>query len=244
MVDEEFITIPAGEFVMGAEYTPDWAVDTDYGPAHPVWLSKYQIQATPVTLRQWTEYLASEVVSWNFWKEVREVSLDLMYPITYVSWHDAKGYCDWRSRIDNAVCRLPTEAEWEKAARGTDGRRYPWGNEDFLTHDERVSLFSRETASRGESGFLTIPVGTLVGSKSPYGCFDMCTNVSEWCYDWLDEMGYEASGYKNPVGPREGSCKAFRGKWGHDGCEAVVRKQQTPDFRHPLIGFRMVREVR
>ena len=129
-----------------------------------------------------------------------------------VSWDDAKAFCDW------AGLSLPTEVQWEKAARGTDGsRKYPWGNDAPTPHLCRFS---------GSPGATTDPAGVHPGGASPYGALDMAGNVGEWCADWYDRSAYERYARGDTSPPSSGQDHVFRGgSWGYDAefCHAAYR---------------------
>ena len=152
-------------------------------------------------------------------------------PVAGVSWHEVAAYARWAGQ------RLPTEAEWEKAARGTDGRMYPWGNEmDF----SRISY-------RLVGGRRTSLVGSHLAGASPYGVLDMAGNVCEWVSDWYGEAYYKNSPKKNPQGPLKGEFRVLRGgSFGsnRNQVQCVYRGFEKPDFTAFHIGFRCAKAAR
>ncbi|MGE3062130.1 MAG: formylglycine-generating enzyme family protein [bacterium] len=220
------IYIPAGEFTMGS-----WDYD-DEKPVHKVYLDGYYIMKYEVTNKQYKKFC--DETGRSYPPEPRFDGMSSYftsypdYPVVNVSWNDAKAYCDW------ADLRLPTEAEWEKAARGTDGREYPWGNENPGTN--------RCNYEGTEDGYkYTSPVGSYENGRSPYGCYDMSGNVWEWCNDRYGESYYRTSKYKNPKGPNSGSERVLRGgSWygGVGNMRTADRGNIDPAFVIDGGGFR------
>ena len=188
----ELVEIPAGEFLMGDDRDPSAA------PAHRVDLQTYLIGRHEVTNAQFKRFLdetGHEVVAPRW--DVHGVEGRDAYPVIYVSWFDAQAYCRW------AGMRLPTEAEWEKAARGPEGLKHPWGpqwdpercNNMAMSAPERLAQMVQMDAGRG-----TTPVGAFPSGASPYGVLDMLGNAVEWCsskamdYPWRAGDGREDPG--------------------------------------------------
>ncbi len=217
----EMVDVPGGTFTMG---------DTDQkdNPPHNVTLSSYYIYKNLVTVAQYKQFCSAtghnmaKEPSWG-WKED--------HPIVNVSWEDAQSYCKW------AGVRLPTEAEWEKAARGTDGRKYPWGN-TFVTSKLQCS-----TSKFGDAKS-TAPVGSFPEGASPYGALDMAGNVWQWCSDYYDTDFTKKANLANPTGPGFGTVRVLRGgSWNvnYPGYfRASFRLNDNPAFRNVDFGFRCV----
>ena len=219
----EMIPIPAGEFVMGSNKG-----ENDDKPAHTVHLDAYEIGKYPVTVAQYRKFCTA---TGREMPDAPDWAWENDHPMVYVTWFDAEAYCRW------AGGRLPTEAEWEKAARGTDGRTYPWGD----TWDKN------KCANRQLGLTSTVRVGSYPAGASPYGCMDMAGNVWEWCADWYDEDYYKTSPSGNPEGPSSGDSRVLRGGcWGYFD----VRYGGRCFYRYGIIdpgsywysaGFRMAR---
>jgi len=226
---DSMIYIPAGEFTMGSNEA------NNEKPIHKVYLDAYYIDKYEVTVGQFRKFCNATgrtipvQPSWNQGDN---------YPVVNVSWEDASAYASWAGK------RLPTEAEWEKAARGEDSRKYPWGNEwngSYCNHGSGDSLHI--DASDGYER--TAPVGSFPQGASPYGVMDMAGNVWEWCQDWYDENYYKKSPSRNPTGSSSGSIRVVRGGgWSvpQSYCRSAYRVIYDPQFRYSFFrGFRCVR---
>jgi len=210
-INIEMVSIPAGEFIMGSNTGKD-----NEKPEHKVDLDSYSISKYEVTQSQYKQFIDATgyiVYLYGEWDPVNKAN----YPVTYINWEDAKAFCEWSGT------RLPTEAEWEKAARGTDGRIYPWGNNEpdcsLLNYGGAYyigtpPLFKFDNNICNATG--STPVGTYPLGVSAYGVMDMAGNVSEWCNDLYDDYSYliNASN-KNPQGAAFGCSHSVRGgSWG------------------------------
>jgi formylglycine-generating enzyme required for sulfatase activity len=216
--------VPAGEFMMGST-----AGDPDELPAHKVYLDAFFMDKHQLSVAQYARFLEDTQheapPEWSLMNRPQHRNR----PVANVDWTEADAYCKWAGK------RLPTEAEWEKAARGTDGRTYPWGNEPPT--GIRVNAGK---ATWGNHAVLT-PSGTFEEGKSPYGVYDMAGNVWEWVNDWYDPDYYKTGPRHNPTGPPTGGYKAIRGgSWGSalKDLRSSDRETHLPSFRGFGTGFR------
>jgi len=225
--------IPAGVFVMGSD---DGGIDEQ--PERRVFLSAYLIQQFEVTQGQYAEFVTvtgqrSPSIRKGMTGERRADNIESFnhpnQPVVRVSWNDANAFCQWRGM------RLPTEAEWERAARGTDGREWPWGF-------ERPGPVPLANVSGDEDGGVyTAIVGTYPADLSPDGLYDMTGNAREWVADWYEELYYREAPLQNPAGPDRGEMRTLRGGSWNDGAlwgRTTARSKMFPDYRDTTIGFR------
>lgn len=208
----EMILIPAGEFSMGLDDGLG-----DERPAHAVYLDSFYIDQTETTVAQYqacVEAGACELPqrldcctefpdAYIAWPDYYEDESFADYPVIFLRWLDADAYCDWRG------ARLPTEAEWEKAARGQLGGVYPWGDEE--PRPGLLNFYWPPGTFDARPLYTTSPVGSYPEGASPYGVLDMAGNVYEWVADWYASDYYANSPYENPQGPLEGFFKVSRG---------------------------------
>jgi formylglycine-generating enzyme required for sulfatase activity len=216
------VYVPAGEFTMGSDEGGE-----DEHPVHTVYLDAFYIDETEVTNVQYQECVEVGVCDAPMDTSYYGSADYAQHPVVYVSWSDADAYCRWAGK------RLPTEAEWEKAARGTGGRTYPWGEGIDCDHAQYEGC-----------GGGTAPVGSKPEGVSPYGALDMAGNVWEWMADWYDEDYYSQSPERNPPGPDSGRYRVVRGgSWDnaqrHARCTS--RDGYGPRLRDNRMGFRCAR---
>lgn len=259
----EMILVPAGTFVMGSDTGNSFEQ-----PSHSITLDGYWIDMTEVTNRQFAAFVKAtgyrteaerqgsgyvysdqgrvltKGANWQH-PEGPDSSLDGMeeHPATQISWFDALAYCQWRG------VRLPTEAEWEMAARGDDQRTHPWG-EGF--HEEQLNLcdtncpFDWRITNQDDGYRFTAPVGTFPSGASPYGLLDMEGNVREWVADWYDPEYYRRSPAHKPSGPASGEMRVVRGSaWNDIEWEIHItdRYFHAPSYAGDDVGFRCAKDL-
>lgn len=219
--------IPAGSFWMGVDGLQ--GLD-DERPRHAVLLNAYAMDLYEVTVGRYATFLRkTERAPPLFWDTV-DLHEHADRPVIGVDWTDADAYCRWAGK------RLPTEAEWEHAARGTDERRYPWGN-----HTPTSELANYAIGARFSYSQTLMPVGRYEQGTSPYGMYDMAGNVWEWVQDWYGANYYEVSAEQNPGGPDLGQFKVLRGgSWSElpKYLLAYGRFKLPPNTRNSYTGFR------
>ena len=262
--------VPAGQFIMGA---PRDVSDADHLFA-PVYLDAYWIDQTEVTNAMFAKFVAATQYITDAQKSgsafVYDVSTDDTnkvsganwqhpqgpapsisgkdnYPVTQMSWNDAVAYCKWAGR------RLPTEAEWEKAARGTDGRVHPWGNE--IPDETRANVADKQldpSKYHFDDGYKYLaPVGSYPAGAGPYGTLDLIGNVAEWVHDWItvgryfDDDVQAPDVIKNPTGAKSGDERVSRGGAWMSGQEdngshltSWFRNSNKPKLSADEVGFR------
>lgn len=194
------VTVPAGEFLMG---NPEGKGRADEWPQRSVYLDAFAIDQVEVTNERYLAFVTTTghrnpPNPYGTGPLLSAKGIEQL-PVVQTTWYDAKAYCSWVKK------RLPTEAEWEKAARGTDGRLFPWGNEPATT---KRANFDREW----EDEKTLYPVGSLPSGDSPYGVKDMAGNAREWVSDWYDPEYYKQAPDRNPQGPdKKGVVRSIRG---------------------------------
>ena len=226
----EMVEIPEGPFVMGYDKG-----DPDEAPPHSVYLKAFYIDLKEVTQSEYDRYAKmtqrEKPIVPVFEEDIKKL-IDPDFPVVGIGWDDAFGYCRWAGK------RLPTEAEWEKAARGEGRRLYPWGNE----FDYSFSNIDGE-----DDGFKYLaPVGFTESGRSPFGLYDMAGNVSEWVADSYDPQYYQKAPFRDPPGPDDSEFKVIRGSSWRD---SKLNTRLTKRFSAKLwrtdatIGFRCAKTV-
>lgn len=224
----EFVRVPAGKFLMGSNPLVDMGAQPDELPLREVEIPEFWIGKFPVTVEQYTVFADATG---------RETPIEFPtkshHPVTHVTWYDAAVFCRWASDLTGKEVRLPTEAEWEKTARGTDGRLYPWGN-----------TFDPTCLNSAEGGLAhTTPIDQFPNGASPFGALDLAGNVWEWVNDWYSPNYYQDAPPFAPAGPEMGYYKALRGgAWFSDPSRvrSADRTHFNPESRYDYVGFRCV----
>jgi iron(II)-dependent oxidoreductase len=239
------VTIPAGEFTMGSKRIDDdpyglWTQfdDTEL-PQQRVWVDEFSMDRDEVSLGEYLAYLAPkkrhppEELQKLIWHVITVHSMSdktlARWPVLYVSWYDALGFCAAQGK------RLPTEAEWEKGARGPNGLLFPWGE---TAPDSERAMFGQHHVHEIP---ILAPVDSLHSGRSPYGLHHMAGNVAEWVQDWFGLDYYAYMPAKNPVGPASGRYKSVRGgSWKSKiiMLRTATRSGFSPNQRSATIGFR------
>ncbi|HXF92508.1 MAG TPA: SUMF1/EgtB/PvdO family nonheme iron enzyme [Nitrospiraceae bacterium] len=226
---EGMVLIPAGEFLMGAE---DGLPDSR--PMHRVYLSSYWLDKYEVTNAQYRQCVEGGGCTPPKDRQAFDDPERAQHPVTNVTWMQARTYCEWRGK------RLPTEAEWEKAARGTDGRRYPWGNSEEMIKGRPKNGEIKAGANGTEQ------IGSQAATVSPYGVHDLVGSVWEWVKDWYAEDFYQMSPARDPQGPLRGSFRVLRGgDWNERPLELRVSYRSWDEMTYwgPTLGFRCAQDV-
>jgi formylglycine-generating enzyme required for sulfatase activity len=246
------VSVPSGNFLMGSDKTEDPQANSDEKPQYPIQVEAFQMGVFPVTVAEYALYLRAnpsvnppEGSSFSTthgkfltWAIMREQCFN--YPMAQVTWFNARDYAEWLAQITGQPFRLPTEAEWEKAARGLDGQIYPWGNQ---WHAHRANTPDDSTIG-------TTPIGQYIqaGDASPYGCHDMVGNVSEWCSSLYKEYPYDVNKCEDKKDAQNERVERG-GSWYLDlryapashYVRAAYRQRWKPDISGHNLGFRLAR---
>jgi formylglycine-generating enzyme len=228
--EPEMVEIPEGEFLMGCETGA-----ASEKPVHSVRIDRFWISRTVVTNGLYTEFTASTAYSnppgWD-----DPAFNHPQQPVTSVNWFDAVAFCEWLSRIMGVSYRLPTVAEWERAARGgREGKLFTWGDEPPQNQPGYEDLWK------------TGPEQVGLRPPNGFGLYDISENVHEWCLDWFGEGYYAVSPEVNPRGPESGVRRSSRGgSWRHQVkiTRVAARSSIPPQFRYSDYGFRIVRSAK
>jgi formylglycine-generating enzyme len=228
--EPDMVAIPEGDFLMGCDKGA-----ANERPVHRVWIDRFALAKLAVTNRLYRIFVDDSLhASPPGWDDRGLNHPD--QPVTGVSWFDATRYCAWLSARTGKAYRLPTEAEWERAARGgVESKLYTWGDE------------APQEQPRYREMWLTGP--ERAGQRPPngFGLFDISENVHEWCADWYDGLYYQCSPARNPQGPASGKRRSSRGgSWRHQIkiTRVAARSSIPPDFKYSDYGFRCAMTLR
>ena len=222
----DIVVIPESFFLMGSEHGQE-----NERPCHRIWVDRFALGKFPVTNREYKVFVAeTQAAASPFWSDPMVAADD--QPVVGVNWHDATAYCRWLSQRTGKEFRLPSEAEWERAARGKlEGALYPWGDEP--------------PSERPYAGCDPKTGGPArVGANEPndFGLYDMSEGVHEWCADFYDYNYYRYSPERNPQGPASGQRRVSRGgSWRHriKFSRCAARSSLPPSFKYADYGFRV-----
>jgi len=225
----QLVHIPAGWFLMGSADGQE-----NESPVRRIWVDAFCLAARQVTNSDYGRFLqATGVQPPPFWND--RYFNQSQQPVVAISWFEAVRYCEWLSEMVGGHFRLPTEAEWERAARGgAEGQSFPWGN------DPPDSL--PDYHKRWQTG--PEPVGRA--APNAFGMFDMCQNVHEWCSDWYQPDYYSVAPERNPHGPENGTRRSSRGgAWRHHVkvSRCAARSSIPPELHYADYGFRVARDI-
>ncbi|MDH5426744.1 MAG: SUMF1/EgtB/PvdO family nonheme iron enzyme [Nitrospirota bacterium] len=231
------VLVPAGEFRMGA---PEGVKDIDLNeiPEHKVYLKDFYIDQYELTVEHYLQFLLRTKKKDPPWWDEVVIQRDVWKPVVGVNWQDAHDYCEWAGK------RLPTEAEWEKVARGVDKRIYPWGED---TPNSSTANFGNNIHVGPLYAEKLENVGQYERGKSPYGAYDMAGNVWEWVQDWYDENYYRIGPRESPPGPPSGESKVVRGgSWFTNSwsLRSTFRFHLPPLAHNMFNGFRCAQDAR
>ena len=229
VIEPGLVRIPEGWFLMGSNFGQDCE-----RPVHRVWVDAFRLAATQVTNAEYDRFLRDTSATLPpFWKDPR--FNHRQHPVAGVSWHEAAGYCEWLSAQTGRAYRLPTEAEWERAARGgLEQKQFSWGDDppEFLP----------DYATRWQNG----PEPVARYAASAFGLYDIGDNVHEWCNDWYGPNYYAVSPERNPRGPEQSAMQPRRkssrgGSWRHHikVARCSARSSIPPEFQYADYGFRV-----
>jgi len=229
IIEPVMARIPEGWFAMGCASGRD-----DEKPVHRVWVDAFELAIYQVTNAEYGCFLAATSTAGP--KHFRDAHFDdPKMPVVAVAWDEAARYCEWLSAATRKLYRLPTEAEWERAARGgVEGLLYPWG--------DRLPEMVPDYAKRWKLG--PEPVGLY--APNAYGLYNLGDNVHEWCADWYDDGYYARSPERNPRGPVSGNRRASRGgSWRHHikVTRTAARSSIPPELQYADYGFRVARSL-